>query len=118
LKEKMLFSRSKDKKKGNIMTADITGVTILTGISGFTLVMAVYEFTTGRIPGDPVQRGLWGYKWIKTPRRQRVVVLVGGLVVISFLIVERPFSLGDLIAGGIGVLLAALVVASDARSRS
>lgn len=100
------------------MTAEITGITLLTGICGFTLVIAIYEFVTGRIPGDPVRRGLWGYRWIKTPGRQRFVVLVGAAVMIGFLVVERPFSPWDLVFGAIGALMAALIAISDARSRS
>ena len=50
------------------MTPEALGYALLAGICGLTLVLAVYELATGRIPGKPVERGVWGYRWITTPR--------------------------------------------------
>jgi hypothetical protein len=92
-------------------------VALLAGICGLTLVLAVYELATGRIAGNPVERGVWGYRWITTPARQRLVSLAGVVVVVGYLILFKPFTLVDIVVGATGVLMGGMVIASDARSR-
>ena len=89
----------------------------LAGICGLILVLAAYELATGRIPGNPVERGVWGYRWVTTPGRLRLASLAGVLVDVGFLILFRPFTMVDGVGGAVGVLLGGLVVVSDARSR-
>jgi hypothetical protein len=99
------------------MTPESLVFALLAGICGLTLVLAVYELATGRIPGNPAERGLWGYRWITTPARQRLVSLVGVMVVVGFLILFKPVTLVDIVVGAIGVLMGGMVIGSDARSR-
>jgi hypothetical protein len=99
------------------MTSDSIVVALLAGICGLTLVLAGYELATGRIPGNPVERGVWGYRWMTTPTRQRLVSLAGVLVVVGYLILFKPFTLVDIVVGATGVLMGGMVIASDARSR-
>jgi hypothetical protein len=99
------------------MTLESILFALFAGVCGLTLVLAVYELATGRIPGNPVERGLWGYRWITTPARHRLVSLAGVLVVVGFLLLFKPFTLVDIVVGAIGVLMGGIVIASDARSR-
>lgn len=99
------------------MTLDAILIALFTGFCGLTLILGIYELTTGQIPGNPVERGVWGYRWISTPLRLRLVSMGGLLVLVGFLVLYKPFSLADILIGGIGVILGVIVVVSDARSR-
>ncbi len=98
------------------MTLDALLIALCTGLCGLTVILGVYELVTGRIPGNPVRRGVWGYHWINTPIRLRLASLAGLLALVAFLILFKPFSLGDLLLGAIGVFLGIGVVVSDSHS--
>ena len=91
-------------------------IALCTGLCGLTGILGVYELFTGRIPGNPVERGVWGYRWIKTPLRLRLASSAGLLALVAFLVLVKPFSLGDILLGALGVVLGIGVVLSDARS--
>ena len=98
------------------MTIDALLIAFCTGLCGLTVILGVYELVTGRIPGNPAGRGVWGYRWINTPARLRLASIAGWLALVTFLVLSKPFSLGDILLGAIGVFLGIGIVVSDARS--
>ncbi len=98
------------------MTLEALLIALCTGLCGLTLILGAYELVTGRIPGNPVERGVWGYRWINTPVRLLLASIAGLLALVAFLVLVKPFSLGDILLGAIGMFLGIGVVVSDAHS--
>lgn len=98
------------------MTPETLLIALFTGVCGLTFIIGVYELVTGRMPGNPVGRRAWGYRWLTTPTRIRLVSLAGLLALVAFFVLFKPFFLLDLIGGGIGLLLGVFVTLGDARS--
>ena len=97
------------------MTSATLFIALVTGVCGLTFIIGLYELVTGRMPGNPVEHNLWGYRWLASPARIRLASSAGLLAVVGFVLLAKPFMLMDLIGGGIGVLLGFLVTLSDAR---
>ena len=98
------------------MTPETLLIALFTGICGLTFIIGMYELVTGRMPGSPVERRVWGYRWLTTPARIRLASSAGLLAVGGFFVLFKPVLPLDLIGGGIGLLLGIFVTLGDARS--
>lgn len=87
-------------------------------LAGFVLIIGPYELITGRMPGAPAERRIWGYSWISTPLQVRILSAIAILVILVVLILWRPFSLLDLVLAAVGMLFGIAITISDSRARS